>query len=93
MGYGQKMNGTNSTAHYLPSLGFSIGMILFICVCIIIGVIGNIGVIVYNIFMNHSKNLNDIFRGINLAISDIIVSYFLSFIVGAKHIKPGKSRM
>ena len=66
------MNGTNSTAYYLPSLGFSIGMVLFNCVCIIVGVTGNIGVIVYNIFMNHSKTPTTYFV-VNLAISDIIV--------------------
>ena len=76
------MNGTNSTANYLPSLGFSIGMILFICVCITIGVIGNIGVIVYNIFMNHSKTSTTYFV-VNLAISDIIVciTFFPSSLV------------
>ena len=67
-----KMNGTNSTAYYLPSLGFSIGMVLFNCVCIIVGVTGNVGVIVYNIFMNHSKTPTTYFV-VNLEISDTIV--------------------
>ena len=66
------MNGTNSTADYLHSSAFYIGMILLLCVCIIVGVIGNAGVIVYNIFMNHSKTSTTYFV-VNLAISDIIV--------------------
>ena len=66
------MNETNSTSDYLLSSGFSIGMMLFICVCIIIGVIGNVGVISYNVFMNHSKTSTTYFV-VNLAISDTIV--------------------
>ncbi|CAB4004630.1 orexin receptor type 2-like isoform X1, partial [Paramuricea clavata] len=66
------MNGSNSTDDYLPSLGFFIAMIIFASLCIIIGIIGNIGVIAYNIFMNHSKTPTTYFV-VNLAISDIIV--------------------
>jgi hypothetical protein len=66
------MSGSNSTDDYLPSLGFFIAMIIFASLCIIVGIIGNIGVIAYNIFMNHSKTPTTYFV-INLAISDIIV--------------------
>jgi hypothetical protein len=66
------MSGENATAEYLPPSGFFIGIILFICLCIIVGIIGNVGVIAYNIFMNHSKTPATYFV-VNLAISDIIV--------------------
>ena len=66
------MSAVNSTTDYLLSTGFSIGIILFICMCIIVGVVGNVGVIVYNIFMNHAKTPTTYFV-VNLAISDIIV--------------------
>jgi hypothetical protein len=66
------MSGTNATADYLPSSGFFIGLILFICLCIIVDIIGNVGVIAYNIFMNHSKTPTTYFV-VNLAISDVIV--------------------
>ena len=42
------MNGTNSTVDYLHSSAFYIGMILLLCVWIIVGMIGNAGVIVYD---------------------------------------------
>ena len=66
------MNGTNSTAAYHLSPGFVTGLVLFICFCVIVGIIGNIGVVSYNIFLNHSKTPTTYFM-LNLAISDIIV--------------------
>ncbi|CAB4004628.1 octopamine receptor-like [Paramuricea clavata] len=66
------MNGTNSTDTHLPSSGYFIALIIFACLCIIVGIIGNIGVIAYNISMNHSKTPTTYFV-VNLAISDIIV--------------------
>ena len=66
-----KMNRTNSTAE-IYSTGFYVGVILFHCVCILVGSIGNFGVIGYNIFMNHSKTPTTYFI-VNLAISDVIV--------------------
>lgn len=66
------MNGTNSTAAHHLSSGFLIGFVLFICLCIIVGIIGNVGVIAYNVFMNHSKTPTTYFV-INLAMADIIV--------------------
>ena len=66
------MNETHPTAAHPFSSGFLIGLVLFICLCIIVGIIGNVGVISYNIFMNHSKTPTTYFV-INLAISDIIV--------------------
>ena len=66
------MNGTSPIADYLPSSAFYIGISFFVCVCIIVGVIGNVWVVVYNIFMNRLKTPTTYFV-VNLAISDIIV--------------------
>ncbi|XP_028403795.1 alpha-1A adrenergic receptor-like [Dendronephthya gigantea] len=70
------MSGTNSTNDNLPSSGFLIAMSIFASLCIIVGVIGNIGVITYNIFMNYSKTPTTCFV-VNLAIADIIVCFTL----------------
>ena len=67
------MDGKNLTTAYLPSSsGFFIGIVVFICLCIIIGILGNVGVIAYNIFMNHSKTPTT-YLVVNLAISDVVV--------------------
>ena len=66
------MNGTNSTGEHPPSSGFLIALIIFACTCVCVGVIGNAGVIAYNVFMNHSKTPTTYFI-VNLAIADIIV--------------------
>ena len=66
------MSGTNSTSDYLPPSGFFIAIILSNCLCIIVGILGNVGVIAYNILMNYSKTPTTYFV-VNLAISDIIV--------------------
>lgn len=66
------MSGTNSTNDYLPSSGFLIAMTIFASLCIIVGVVGNVGVIAYNIFTNHSKTPTTYFV-VNLAIADTIV--------------------
>ena len=68
------MNTRNSTAahDHIPSTEFFIVLILFISLLIIAGIIGNVGVIAYNILVNHSKTPTTYFV-VNLAISDIIV--------------------
>lgn len=67
------MDGTNATGNeHLPSTGSLIAIICFSCVCIIAGILGNVGVVVYNVSMNHSKTPTTYFV-INLAISDILV--------------------
>jgi uncharacterized protein YacL len=66
------MSGINATTEGLPPAEFFIFWIFFSCLCIIIGIFGNVGVIAYNIFMNHSKTPTTYFL-VNLAISDIIV--------------------
>ena len=84
------MSGNNSTSNNLnsyPSPGFFIGVIIVSCVCLILGVLGNIGVILYNIFMNHSKTPTTYFV-VNLAVSDIIVccAFFITWIVKSSKI-------
>ena len=77
------MNEKNLTATYLPSsTEFFIGIVTLVCLCIIIGILGNVGVIAYNVYMNHSKTPTTYFI-VNLAISDIIVclSYFPPWLV------------
>ena len=66
------MSGTNSTADFILPSGFYIGIILFNFLCIIVGILGNVGVIAYNIFMNNCKTPTTYFV-VNLAISDIVV--------------------
>ena len=65
------MNET-TVVEQLPSAGFFITLIFFACLCIIVGVMGNVGVIIYNTCMNHSKTPTTYFL-INLAISDLVV--------------------
>ena len=66
------MSGTNSTVQSLPSAGFFIALIFFVFLFIVVGIIGNVGVIAYNVYMNHSKTPTTYFV-VNLAISDVIV--------------------
>ena len=66
------MSETNSADEHFPSTGFFIALICFDCLCVIVGMLGNVGVIVYNIFRNHSKTPTTYFV-MNLAISDILV--------------------
>ena len=65
-----------------PSSNFTIGVIVASCACLLLGVLGNVGVILYNIFMNHTKIPTTYFV-INLAVSDIIVccTFFPTWIV------------
>ena len=68
------MAGVNSSSvanseQLLPS-NVLIGLIIVKCTCCITGVLGNIGVIVYNVFLNHTKTPTSYFV-INLAITDI----------------------
>jgi hypothetical protein len=68
----KSMSETNSADEHFPSTGFFIALICFDCLCVIVGMLGNVGVIVYNIFRNHSKTPTTYFV-MNLAISDILV--------------------
>ena len=75
------MSEINATTEGLPPAEFFIFSIFFSCLCIIIGIFGNVGVIAYNIFMDHSKTPTTYFL-VNLAISDIIVclTFFPSWV-------------
>lgn len=74
-----------------PSSGFIIGVIITSCVCLLLGILGNVGVIIYNIFMNHTKTPTTYFVT-NLAVSDIIVccSFFPTWIVKSSQILGGR---
>jgi hypothetical protein len=63
---------TQLASIFLPSSGYLLAMIIFSYLCVIIGVIGNVGILAYNIFMNHSKTPTT-YVVVNLAISDVIV--------------------
>ena len=75
------MNETSTTIYEVLPLGFFIGIILFNCLCIIVGTIGNVGVIAYNIGINRSKTPTTYFI-VNLAVSDILVclTFFLPWL-------------
>lgn len=62
---------SNSTSDYLPSSEFFIGVIVFKYLFTIVGILGNLGVIIYNILWNHSKLPTD-YLIVNLAIIDVI---------------------
>jgi hypothetical protein len=67
------MRESNATAEELPPAGFFFVLTFYACLCIIVGLLGNVGVIVYNTFiMNETKTPTTYFL-VNLAISDIIV--------------------
>ena len=76
--------------HTYPSSKFIIGIIVTSCVCLLLGILGNVGVIMYNIFMNHTKIPTTYFV-INLAVSDIIVccSFFPTWIVKSTQLMSG----
>ena len=66
------MNEKNETAEDLPPAEFFFALTFYACLCIIVGLLGNIGVIVYNTIINDKKTPTTYFL-VNLAISDIIV--------------------
>ena len=75
-------NDSSESVLQYPSSEFIAGVTITSCVCLLLGILGNIGVIVYNIFMNHSKTPTTYFV-INLAVSDILVCciFFPTWIV------------
>lgn len=80
------MKEVNSTSEHLHSSALSIAVIVFGCLCIILGIIGNLGVIIYNVFMNHSKTPTTYFV-VSLAIGDILVcaTFFPAWIIDYTH--------
>lgn len=59
-------------SEHLPSSGFFIPIVILGCFCIIFGVLGNVTVIAYNLFMIHTKTPTSFFVA-SLAFADIIV--------------------
>ena len=79
-------NSSQPQLHY-PSSEFIVGVIIMSCICLLLGILGNIGVIMYNIFMNHTKTPTTYFV-INLAVSDTLVCclFFPTWIVKSSEI-------
>ena len=59
-------------SEHLPSSGFFIAVVILGCFCIIFGILGNLAVIAYNLFMIHTKTPTSSFVA-SLAFADIIV--------------------
>lgn len=81
----------NSTQDYIPSTAFFTSVVVLLCIGVIIGVIGNIAILIYNIFLVGTKTPTTYFV-INLSISDIIVccSFYPSWLVEFTNILSGK---
>ena len=62
------INSTNEEQPLPPRI--LVGLIAFKCVCIVVGVLGNLSVIIYNVFLNHDKTPTSFFV-VNLAITDV----------------------
>ena len=85
--------GSNSNSSAMPeylSSAFVIGIIITSSACLLLGILGNVGVIIYNIFMNNAKTPTTYFVT-NLAVCDIIVccSFFPTWIVKSSQILGG----
>ena len=66
------MNATNSTElKTLLTPSFLVALIIFKCFCLICGVLGNVGVIVYNLCMNNDKTPTS-YLVANLAFADLL---------------------
>ena len=76
------MKETNSTSDYLPSAGFFIGAVIFKCIFTVVGILGNLGVIIYNVLLNQRK-IPTSYLVVNLAITDLITcsTYYPIWIV------------
>lgn len=66
------MEVSNSTTskQLLPS-NFLLGIVIFKSFCIVCGVLGNLGVIIFNIFLNNSKTPTT-YLVVNLAVADLL---------------------
>ena len=84
-------NYSNEPHREYPSSEFIIGIIIISCVCLFLGILGNVGVILYNIFMNHTKTPTTYFV-MNLAVSDTIVccAFFPTWILKSSQILDGE---
>ena len=60
-----------TTPQQLPSANVLIIFIAFKCLCFIVGILGNACVIIYNVFLYHSKTPTSYFV-VNLAIIDLL---------------------
>ena len=87
-GISAAMNSTNESQ--VASRNFYIGLIVIDSLLVICGVLGNVVVIVYNLFLNPIKNATCYFV-LNLAISDLLVCgiYFPTYITECVRILVG----
>ena len=66
------MNATNSTKlEILLPPSFLVALIIFKCFCLVCGILGNVGVIVYNLCMNNDKTPTS-YLVANLAFADLL---------------------
>ena len=66
------INATNTTESEIPfSPTFLAVLIVFKCLCFVCGVLGNLGVIIYNLFMNNNKTPTS-YLITNLAFADLL---------------------
>ena len=74
----QDMTHTNQSNVTVPtepeqaSSQFLIGLMIFKCISFVVGVLGNIGVIIYNVFMNKEKSPTT-WLIVNLSVTDLLV--------------------
>ena len=81
----------NSTQDHIPSTAFFTSVVVLLCLAVSIGLVGNIAILIYNIFLVETKTPTTYFV-VNLSISDIIVccSFYPSWMVEFINILAGK---
>lgn len=89
MSIGQNQTSLHNLVY--PSSESTIGVIIASSVCLVLGILGNVGVVVYNIFINHKKTPTTYFV-VNLAVSDILVccTFFPTWILKSSMILGGE---
>ena len=68
----KQSNLTVPTEPEQASSQFLIGLMIFKCISIVVGVLGNFGVIIYNVFMNKEKSPTT-WLIVNLSVTDLLV--------------------
>ena len=81
----------NSTQDHIPSTAFFTSVVVLLCLAVSIGLVGNIAILIYNIFLVETKTPTTYFV-VNLSFSDIIVccSLYPSWMVEFTNILAGK---
>ncbi|XP_028393655.1 5-hydroxytryptamine receptor 7-like [Dendronephthya gigantea] len=68
----EQRNITNQTKSEQVSFQFMLGLVIFKCISIVLGVLGNTAVIIYNVFMNKEKSPTT-WLIVNLSVTDLLV--------------------